>query len=289
MSLVFQYTPSIDINYEVHGTSGPVLIMIHGFGASLETWRDIVPLMAPYCKLYLLDLKGFGKSSKPDDKCYSISDQARIVSAFIVQLGEREISLVGHSYGGAVSLMTYLELVSQPDSPTVKRMVLIDSPGYPQPLPFFITILRTPVLNRISMNFIPARLRAELVLRRVIFDKSRITRELVDRYARYFNLPGCTNSFIALANQVIPPNPGILSKRIPEISVPTLILWGAHDPTIERWQAERLNREIRGSRLTIFPKCGHIPQEECPDETAASILEFVSLSGQVSPLSSPLS
>src|SRR5690242_2244194 len=63
----FHYSEVVTINYEKHGAGPRSLIFVHGFGASLETWRDLVPYLSSTYTLYLLDLKGFGLSSKPND------------------------------------------------------------------------------------------------------------------------------------------------------------------------------------------------------------------------------
>jgi pimeloyl-ACP methyl ester carboxylesterase len=54
-----------------------------------------------------------------------------------------------------------------------------------------------------------------------------------------------------------------------------MILWGNQDPLISLWQAERLHREIRGSRLEILDNCGHVPHEERPEDSAKLILDFL--------------
>jgi pimeloyl-ACP methyl ester carboxylesterase len=66
-----------------------------------------------------------------------------------------------------------------------------------------------------------------------------------------------------------------MSQRIPEVARPTLILWGAHDAWLPVAQGQRFAREISGSTLHVLDCCGHMPQEESPDEVADLILEFL--------------
>src|SRR5262245_29858203 len=73
----------VTINYAASlvSSSAPVLVLIHGFGASLETWNDIYPALRAKYSVVRLDLKGHGFSSKPDDEQYTMEDQARLLAA----------------------------------------------------------------------------------------------------------------------------------------------------------------------------------------------------------------
>ena len=99
-----------------------------------------------------MDLKGFGLSSKPHDGKYSAKDQAEIVTAFIEQNGFADLALVGHSYGGAVALLTYFKLLDKGLGSRVLSLVLLDSAGYVQRLPFFVLLPRIPVVNHCCPN-----------------------------------------------------------------------------------------------------------------------------------------
>lgn len=108
----FQFSPTVAINYETNGTGGTPIVMLHGFGASLETWRDIQPLLQDSFSLNLIDLKGSGLSSKPRDGNYSLESHAEIVESFLAWLQLDNVVLVGHSYGGAVALVTCLRALA---------------------------------------------------------------------------------------------------------------------------------------------------------------------------------
>jgi pimeloyl-ACP methyl ester carboxylesterase len=270
----FEFAPGVVINYEVQGRGNKPALLIHGFGGSLEMWRDIQPYLESRMLLHMVDLKGFGLSSKPDDRRYSIEDQARIVAAFIESLDLKSLCLVGHSYGGAVALATYFKLAETRSNGRLKSLVLIASPAAVQRLPFFVWPLRTPVLNLLA-RAAPARSRARFVLSQICYDPAMATKERVSRYARFHDLPGSHNAMIAAAEQILPEHPNAVVDRLGDIRVPTLIIWGDHDNVVYRWQADLLHRGIPGSKLVIIPRCGHIPHEEHPAETARQILDFV--------------
>jgi len=133
----FHFSPDVIINFEVDGEGPRPLLMLHGFGASLESWKDIQPYLRTNFRVYALDLKGHGLSSKPHDNKYSPQDQADIVTAFIKNRQLTDVVLVGHSYGGGVALLAFLRLSEHTEHNPVSTMILIDSASYPQPLPFF--------------------------------------------------------------------------------------------------------------------------------------------------------
>lgn len=271
----FAYTDQIQISYEVHGNGGPPVVFLHGFGASVETWRDIQSRLARRNRLFFLDLKGFGLSSKPDDSKYSLEDQAEVVLAFLKAQDLRDVTLVGHSYGGAVCLYTYFTDRARQNGGLIRRLILIDAAAYVQEFPFFIDILRKPVINWVVMKLIPAQTQASFVLRRLFHDAKKLSEERIARHADFLDEPGSYNSFVECAKQLVPADPDSISALIKTIEVPTLILWGANDTAIPVEQGHRLRRDIRTSSLVIIPNCGHIPHEEAPEESLEAILDFL--------------
>lgn len=117
---------------------------MHGFGSSLLTWTDIEPYLTETATLFELDLKGHGRSPKPRDHRYSLQDQTALATSFILENDLRDIVLLGHSYGGAVALLTFLSLRRLGEPQRIRNFVLIANAAYPQKFPFFIRILRSP-------------------------------------------------------------------------------------------------------------------------------------------------
>ncbi len=272
--MTFDYAPGVQINYEIRGHGESPALLLHGFGASLETWRDIQPYLEPCLRLFLLDLKGFGFSSKPNDGAYSMEDQASIVASFIRRNDLSGVCLVGHSYGGAVALLTYLALAGDDGANRVRALILLDSPAAKQKLPFFISPLTNPLLRPL-LYLVPKRTRARYVLRRLFFDPAKVTRDRVERYARMLNLPGSFRALVAIARQIIPKDPDSIAARLADIRVPALLIWGDHDEIVPLSQAELMQERMPNSRLVIIDRCRHMPAEEYPEETARVILSFL--------------
>jgi pimeloyl-ACP methyl ester carboxylesterase len=213
-----------------------------------------------------MDLKGSGFSGKPKDGQYAPSDQALLLVKFLRELGQTNIVLVGHSLGGGVALLTYLESTLPNQGITVRGLVLIDSAGYSQNLPFFVLAVKNPVTRFISY-LMPPYYRARFVLNRIIKVKEQVTPDRVHRYAYFLNRPGSRYSLHQTAKQIAPQNASELIAKFSTITIPTLIIWGENDPVIPVENARSFNRDIPSSRLVVLTDTGHIPHEERPAQT----------------------
>jgi len=260
------------LHYEVFGNGDPILA-IHGLGASAYTWRNLKDRL-PDHKLILIDLKGHGESVKPRDANYSIPDQAELVLQFIREHDLRNLTLVGNSYGGAVSLMVAIRLgKEEPDR--LSKLILICSGGYNQDLPWHLKLMRAPVLGWMALRLLPATVNTLTVLRYSYYNKRLITWSQCEAYAAPIYSPGGRHALAQVAKQAVPENFEEFIAQYPNITVPTLIIWGRNDRVIPLSIGERLNRDIPNSRLVVLDKVGHVPQEEKPEETIAAILNFL--------------
>jgi pimeloyl-ACP methyl ester carboxylesterase len=130
-----------------------------------------------------------------------------------------------------------------------------------------------PVLNRLFESVLPRRL-VEWSVRSVYGNPDKVTPELVDRY---YEVTLRTGNRRALAQRFEQARPGKLSSRIPELKLPTLILWGGRDRLVPPDTGERFHHDIAGSRIVMFDELGHVPHEEDPGQTVAAVREFLGL------------
>jgi pimeloyl-ACP methyl ester carboxylesterase len=267
----YTYEPTTTINYEVHGEGDRSLVLLHGFGASLETWRDIEPLLAAHYTLFLLDLKGFGRSSKPKDNRYAADDQAAIVTRFVRDVVKSNVTFVGNSFGGAVALKAYLRLRNT--SVVVDRLVLIDAAAYHQAIPWFVRVLRWPIINH-AVFLMPATTRASMVLHKAFADDGKVTDERVRRHAQFLDLPGAHYALRKTAQALVPNDD--FATQLAGIDASTLVLWGKQDEIIPVSNAQRFVADLKHAQLILLDHTGHAPQEEAPHATATAIIEFLS-------------
>jgi pimeloyl-ACP methyl ester carboxylesterase len=259
---------------EEHGDGDPILCL-HGLGANIFTWHHLIEPLSANNKLILVDLKGFGKSAKPEDDYYSLQNHADAVYDLILKNDWRRLTLIGNSYGGALALLLASRLEESGPSRLLK-LVLIDAAAYKEYLPGYVKLMRT-LLGTLMILLLPARLSVRFVLNLSCFDQGKITEEQVAAYAGPLGDPGARNALLQTVRQCIPPDADELVTKFKNISVPTLLLWGRHDKVIPLKVGELLNQALPNSVLEVVEECGHIPQEEQPQKTITRISEFLAL------------
>jgi len=272
--LTFSFTDTVGINFETSGSGRHCILFLHGFGASLRNWDDIRLNLPVGFRCFFLDLKGFGFSSKPRGSDYSIKTQADVISAFIVWQNLSEVTLVGHSYGGGVALLTYLHQRALGTQGIIASIVLIDSVGYGQRLPIFVDSFRLP-LAHYFLSWIPRRLQVAYSLRQAFYNRSLISKELIDRYTFFYSLPDALESFGQAAKQAVPDNQPEIEKLFKKIDVPALILWGREDDIVPFAHALCFAQDLPDATLIALGSCGHIPQEEQPALTVRLLCDFL--------------
>src|SRR6202171_855433 len=239
------------------------IVLLHGTAASLHTWEGWVEALKTRRRVIRFDLPGFGLTGPSPDGNYGIENYVRFVTAMLDKLGVRHCVLVGNSFGGYVAWATTLAL---PDR--VDKLILVDAGGYAfaaSSPPLGFRIAQLPVLNRLVESTLPRSL-VESSVRTVYGDPNKVTPELVDRYYEIALREGNRK---ALAQRFAQARPGELAARVPELKLPTLILWGGRDQLLPPAAAERFHRDISGSRLVMFDDLGHVPHEEDPVRTGA--------------------
>jgi pimeloyl-ACP methyl ester carboxylesterase len=262
----------INLNQKRFGNGDPVLC-VHGLGANLFTWRHFIAPLSKHNKLILVDLRGFGSSPKPHDNHYSIEQHANDIYRIILNEDLTKLTLIGNSLGGAIALLVALRLCEQ--EPTrLSRLVLIDAGAYKEYLPGYLKLMRS-FLGKLFVYLAPSRLAAKFVLKASYYDKNKISAEQVKAYADPIASEGGRHGLLETARQCVPVNSDEIISKLNRITVPTLILWGRQDAVIPLKVGELLDRDLPNSELEVFEQCGHIPQEEKPEETIASISRFM--------------
>ncbi|HXG79137.1 MAG TPA: alpha/beta hydrolase [Methyloceanibacter sp.] len=254
--------------------SGPPLLLLHGFGASTFTWRKIAPALAETHRVIAVDLKGFGQSDKPFDERYSVVDQAELVAELIEEKDLRELTLVGHSFGGGVALLLALEANGRLEG-RIARLVLIDSIAFPQNVPVFFRMLDMPVVSQLGIRMVPPEVQARLALQIAYFDDSKIEAEEIEAYAAPLKTAAGKHAIIHSARQIVPDDIEALSARYRSIALPTLILWCDHDRIVPLDIGIKLRQTLPNSTLKLIDACGHMPQEEQPETTLLLLQDFL--------------
>jgi len=263
----------LNLHYEERGEGRP-LVFLHGFGASTHTWKHLTPRFADHYKTISLDLKGFGLSPKPADNEYSPEDQADLVTDFIIEKGLTEVTIIAHSLGGAVGLLTAIRLQAEGQK-SPHSLVLIDTIAYKQPLPFFIKLLRVPMLGRLFMDVFSEETQVKLMLDVVYHDKTKITKETIAQYANPLKEDSAKRALIKTAQLIMPPRIEEIVSSYRSIYSPTLIIRGQYDRIVPLSIGSRLAGELPNAKLIPPLPAGHAPHEEIPLMVIPEILNFL--------------
>lgn len=255
--------------------SGDPIILIHGFAASSYTWRHVSPALAERFKVIGFDLKGFGASDKPNDSQYSPDDQAEILAKFIQANNMKHVSLIGHSFGGAVAIMTYIRIAKLGGDDVVKALILIDTISDNQELPVYVRIASTPLVTNLGLLLLPKPILVKFGLRKAFYDNSKVNEAMIDAYSREINLPGSRNALAQTARFVVSGSSRGVLPTLKDIQVPVLLIWGEQDEIVPLPNGIRLAKENIQTGLVVIPNCGHIPQEETPAQVVLEIVNFL--------------
>lgn len=223
-------------NYEDTG-SGKVLLLLHGWGDSLNTFDSLIPYLSRF-RIIRLDLPGFGQTDNPP-KPWSIDDYIAFVSAFLVKLNIDDVDiLLGHSFGGRIAIkgvgLNKLKC---------NKLILINSAGIAKGNNF-VSILSRP------FKWLPRGI------------KNSIYHALKSDYVDREELKG------TFANVVSED----LKKYAKMINTPTLIIWGKDDDLTPLSDGRTFNKLIVNSKLQIIDG-GHFIHQEKPKEVASLIYD----------------
>jgi pimeloyl-ACP methyl ester carboxylesterase len=251
------------------------IVLLHGTSASLHTWEGWVRALKAQRRVVTFDLPGFGLTG-PFAGQYARGDYrgdtyARFVLDALDTLKLQQVVLGGNSLGGEIAWRT---AVMAPQR--VQRLILVDAVGpafEPQSVPIGFMLARMPALNFLTQHLLPRALVAGSVAN-VYADPSKVTPDVVDRY---YELTLRAGNREALGQRMQAMVNGENAERINAIRQPTLILWGARDRLIPPAVGRQFAAEIPGSKLVVFDKLGHVPQEEDPEASVQPVKAFLGL------------
>lgn len=264
---------TVTLYYEEQGQGAP-LLLLHGLGESSFTWHDIMPGLAAHHRVIALDLKGFGRSDKPEDGAYSADDQAALVARFIVKSDLENLTVVGHSFGGTVALRTALAEGIR-GTARIRRIAVISAPALPRSTAPYLDLVRTPILpDAVALSLSPERL-ARLLLSEAM--GGRTPRESdVKGYANPYYDMGAIRAFLATARAIVrEDNADAVAKRYRSLDLPVLAVWCRKDPIVPLRAGRRLAAVIPRARLAILDGCHHLPQHERPKQLLKALGAFL--------------
>jgi pimeloyl-ACP methyl ester carboxylesterase len=244
----------------------PVLVMLHGFGSSLDTWDDwAAPLSADH-RVIRFDLPGFGLTGADPTGEYTDARTIAVLLALLDRLGVERATLIGNSMGGRIA---WAFAAAHPDR--VAKLVLVSPDGFASPGIEYGKKQDVPLMMRALPYTLPTfMLRANLAAS--YGDKSKMTEAALMRTRDMMLAPGVRRAVLARMQQSVLRDPRPLLAKI---TAPTLLLWGDKDAMIPISNAQDYLAAMPNARLVTLPGIGHVPQEEGPAESLAPLRAFV--------------
>ncbi|ERN20447.1 uncharacterized protein LOC18448863 [Amborella trichopoda] len=272
------------IRYQYAGSSGPSLVLIHGFGANSDHWRNNLPFLAKSHKVYSIDLVGYGYSDKPNPRdfvpnsFYTFETWSSQLNDFCNDVVKEGAFFICNSIGGVVGLQAAV------NEPRISRgLVLLNislrmlhikkQPWYARLfVKSFQNLLRTTNLGKLFFKAVATPNSVRSVLCQCYYDKSKVTEELVQKILQPGLEPGASDVFLEFICYSDGPLP---EELLPLVKCPVLVGWGDKDP----WEPIELGKAYGAFEavedFVILPNVGHCPQDEAPDLVNPLVEAFV--------------
>lgn len=241
---------NLKIAYQVEGSGTPV-ILLHGWGAEANTFSYVFDRLSNTYQIYALDLPGFGLSEIPPN-AWDASDYAKLIGTFYSNLNINKAHLIGHSYGGRISIVLAAE---QPEK--VDKLILVDSAGIipPRTMKYYY---------RISLAKIG----------RLIRKCGTLGKRLADNIANRVGSSDYKQAGPMRATMVKSVNQN-LQPLLPNIQATTLLIWGENDTDTPISFGKIMQDEIPNAELVILKGAGHFSFLDKPKEFCQSVETFL--------------
>lgn len=234
-----------NINYILYGEKKKTtIVLLHGWGQNIEMMKMIGDAFKDRFQILILDLPGYGKSSEPPFS-WSVYDYVDMLHEFLSKLNIKDIILIGHSFGGKISL-------AYSSKYDVKKLVLFGSPFKPEieKISFKTKMLKNmkkvPVLNKLEG-----------------FAKKHIGS------TDYRNATPRMREILVLTVNLD------ITEDVKKIKCPTLIVWGTLDEAVPIERAYELEKLIPDAGVVVYENCTHYAYLERLNQTINILNSFL--------------
>jgi pimeloyl-ACP methyl ester carboxylesterase len=257
----------LNIHYTDAGPKdAPVLILLHGFGSSLQAWDEWSDKLAQTYRVIRLDLPGFGMTGPSPVQDYSEQNDVATLTQFVDRLGLTHFSIIGHSMGGK---MAWGLAASQPDR--VQSLVLMAPDGFPQAKEIGSKPYEMPAVMGV-MKFCLPKILVRKSIEPAFFNPHALNDHLVNRYYDMLRAPGVRAAILDRGNQTVYTDP---VPRLKKITAPTLLIWGEQDRMIPSSNAKSFAAVLAISQTVLLPHSGHLIHEEQPEVGLKQVTTFL--------------
>jgi pimeloyl-ACP methyl ester carboxylesterase len=250
------------------------LVLLHGLGASKASWLPIVPQLAEHYRVMVVDLPGFGASSKPRGR-YDAKWFATQMFGFLDAAGYESAFIAGNSMGGRIAQEMAMMSPDRVDA----IACLCPATAFSHRPVLWATRLLRPELG--SAVAVMPRNQVVATLRSLFAKPSRVHSSwyeaAVDEFMLTWRSPRARMAFFAAARHLYLEEPngeqGFWS-RLSLMCTPAFYIYGRRDTIITHHFGKKVGRFLPSASVEIWDDCGHVPQIEHSERTVEKLLEF---------------
>lgn len=245
----------LNISYQVAG-EGDTVLLLHGWGGEAASFQPVFEWLAQFHKVYALDLPGFGMSQMPPT-AWDTSDYAQFVTAFLEKLCIPKAHLIGHSFGGRISIILSAE---HPEK--VDKLILVDSAGIKPP--------RTA-----KYYFRVGIAKVGKLLRRCGKHGNHLANTVSQRTGSkdYQEAGNMRATLVKVVNQD-------LRTFLPRIAASTLLIWGEDDKDTPVSFGQIMEKEIPDAGLVVLKEAGHFSYLDQFPQFCSIVASFLKISNE---------
>lgn len=244
----------------------PPVLLLHGFGASLDTWEPWAQALSTRFRVIRFDLPGFGLTGADPTGDYSDARAMQLLVALMDQLGIDRAAIIGNSLGGRIAWTFAAE---HPDR--VMRLVLVSPDGFASPGFAYGKAPEVPLMMQ-ALPYVAPRGMLKANLAAAYARPEVLSETTLTRYRDMMLAPGVRSAMLARMGQTVLRDPAPILARI---KAPTLLLWGEKDGMIPVGNAQDYLADLPDATLVRLPDLGHLPFEEDPARSLVPVERFL--------------
>ncbi len=267
----------LDVHYKMRGAGEPYVLMLHGFGASVFSWRTVVESLSSRGTVVAYDRPPFGLTERPlrgdwaeGENPYAPAAQLALAIGLLDHLGVDKAIWMGHSAGGTLAVYAALEHPERVASLVLVSPAILRTGGPPRALR---PILGTRQMRHLGPLIVREAVgRADSFLARAVHDETWITDDVRAGYHVPFRTEGWDTGLWEYALATDYPD---LVRDAQALSIPVLLVTGDDDRVVPTEDTVSMAGTLSRAQLVVIPQCGHLAHEECPDAFLGAVRAFV--------------
>lgn len=253
MDARFTYN-NIELAYTIEG-EGDTIVLLHGWGCDHTIWQATTEMLKEHFRVIAVDFAGFGQSNEPQE-VWGVEEYTQSIEALLTSLGVVRPTLVGHSFGGRVSIL----YASRNE---VARVVLTDAAGVKpkRSLNYYRKVYTFKLMKR-ALPILIGKQKAAMLI------EQRRSKAGSADYNR------ATPMMRAILSKCVNED---LTKYMPKVAAPVLLFWGDKDTATPLADAYTMERLMPNAGLVIAYGAGHFAMLEQPALWMASLKSFLNI------------